>query len=207
MPEINITVFKNAIDVLDLFRSEGATAGMPVYVVETDRTLALRPFSRQLSIGLVIPKAIPGSRGLNISPTEMASDESEGVALGSFRSVQELKRRLRGVRTARRRWDGSLGYVEFEFETDPALRLYEPSSRLPVTFRPEWDPGATSPRLPVYLSRTGDADRVLASSLNALGQAGRKLAPNSSWSHRDGRWEIKNSQGSTLRAAMWPTNP
>lgn len=206
MFEINITVFKTAIDIMALFaRTE--SGAVPVYVVETDRTVAFRPFLRQLSVGLVVPKSRPSSRGLSYTASELSQDpDPTGVPLGAFLSVDELARRLRGVRTTRRRGDSTLG--EAIFEPDNRLYLYEPGISEPVVSRVRWTSDTTPPRLPVYLTVGGAGNRVSALALNAIGQAGRKLAPTGTgWSYDNGRWEIKNSQGSTLRVATWPTNP
>lgn len=205
MPEINIKVFATAVDILNMF---AGSQRMPVFVVETDRTLGLRPFTRELSVGLTIPKSRPSSRGLSYTRTEMASDSSDGVALGAFLSVQELKLRLRGIRTARRRGDTTCGEIAFD-PTDEVLsiRLYDPGSYQPVLVPVGWTPNNTPPRLPVYLSAGSGGDRVSASTLNALGAAGRKLSPTTAWTVSGGRWEMQSPEGSTLRVATWPTNP
>lgn len=208
MAEVNIKVFSTAIEVLDLFAKTEPARSMPVYVIETERTLGLRPFMRQISVGLVIPKSRPSSRGLSFTRGEMSLDSGvEGAPLGAFLSVQELKRRLRGVRTTRRRGDTTPGEVIFDPYENAVLFLYEPGSFDPVSTRVRWTNDPSPPRLPVYSSASGAQNTISADTLNAIGAAGRKLAPIRPWSYQDGRWELQNSEGSTLRVATWPTNP
>ena len=205
MTEVNIQVFSKAIDIVNLFAE---ARQMPMFVVETDRTLGLRPFTRGVSVGLTIPKSRPSSRGLSYTRGEMASDESDGVALGSFLSVQELKLRLRGVRTRRRRGDTTMGEVTFDTAADPmlVLWLYDPGTYQPVSVPVGWTPNNTPPRLPVYLSASSGGSRISASTLKALGTAGHKMSPQAVWTVSDGRWEMQSPEGSTLRVATWPTN-
>jgi hypothetical protein len=203
MTEINLEVFATAVDVLSLFAE---TPEQRVVVVETERTLAFRPILTQTSVGLVIPKARWG--GLSYSPGEVMGDQSDGQEIGQFRAIQELKRNLRGVRVRRRRGDGSAGFARLDYESDvPNIVLQGPGRQRSIVAEISWMSGLTSTRLPVYLSPSSAANRVSASVLNAMGQAGRKITSTRFWEYQDGRWTIKNSQGITLRVATWPTNP
>jgi hypothetical protein len=206
MPEIQISVFAQAVDVLCLFAENSTT---PVAVVETDHTLGLRPFLHSSSVGLVIPKARPSSRGVSYTRVQMAEDQqAEGIMLGAFRNVFELRRLLKAVRHNRRRGDNTNGEVVFDPAADPMhFYMYEPGSFTPVVGQPRWTGDQTWPRLPVYLTTASVGNRVSPSVMKALGLAGAKISPLLPWFHQDGRWEIQGPQGQTLRVATWPTNP
>lgn len=200
MPDINIKRFGVALDVLCLFAE---SQNQYVTVVETDRTIAFRPFLRQSSVGLVIPKA--RSRGMSYTRHETVTDDSDGTEIGTFTNIHDVKRLLRSVRHQARRGE-SPGWVSLDIEPGTVtLTVNGPGGQLPIIAHVGWTSIPPTLRTPVYLTGGSGGDRVSASVLNAMGQAGRKISPTSFWSHQDGRWVFTDSSGTTLRVATWPT--